>query len=168
MLIRPAAPADVPGIAEFQTKCWREVYRDIVEQSYLDRVTSADRAVRWGRRLATGSRQIALATEATGAIAGVVSWGIRPDRGLELMSLYVGSAHRGAGLGGRLLRHAIGSAAAFVWVFEPNVRAVAFYTRHGFRLDGGREPDPDTGVSCVRMSRPAGELAGIRGTRVGE
>ncbi|MDQ1652472.1 MAG: hypothetical protein QOI35_1672, partial [Cryptosporangiaceae bacterium] len=65
MLIRPAEPADVPGIAEFQTVCWREVYRGIVEQSYLDRVTAADRAVRWGERLATGSRRIALATDPT-------------------------------------------------------------------------------------------------------
>jgi 2-(1,2-epoxy-1,2-dihydrophenyl)acetyl-CoA isomerase len=84
------------------------------------------------------------------------------------MSLYVGSGHRGSGLGGRLLRHALGSAAALVWVFEPNVRAIAFYGRHGFVLDGGCEPDPDTGVRCVRMSRTGRELAGIRGSRVGE
>jgi predicted N-acetyltransferase YhbS len=84
------------------------------------------------------------------------------------MSLYVGAAHRGSGLGGRLLRHALGSAAAFVWVFEPNVRAIAFYARYGFMLDGGCAPDPDTGVSCVRMSRTGRGPAGIRGSRVGE
>ncbi|MCW2502942.1 MAG: acetyltransferase, partial [Actinomycetia bacterium] len=88
--------------------------------------------------------------------------------GLELMSLYVGAAHRGSGLGGRLLRHALGSAAAFVWVFAPNVRAIAFYARYGFMLDGGCAPDPDTGVSCVRMSRTGRGPAGIRGSRVGE
>jgi GNAT superfamily N-acetyltransferase len=123
------------------------VYTGIVPQSYLDRVTAADREARWRHRLLTGERAIGLAFP-EGPLAGVVSWS-----GSELTSLYVGAGHRGGGLGGRLLRYAIGDAPAHLWVFAANPRAIAFYERHGFALDGGELTDPDTGLPELRMSR---------------
>ncbi len=38
-------------------------------------------------------------------------------------------------------------------MLEGNDRAQAFYRRHGFADDGGRKPEPETGVVEVRMLR---------------
>ena len=44
-------------------------------------------------------------------------------------------------------------APAVVWVFSENVRAVAFYRRCGFQLDGETAVDADTGLQEVRLTR---------------
>jgi GNAT superfamily N-acetyltransferase len=142
----------VLAIAEFQTTCWREAYRGLVPQDYLDRVSTADRERRWRQRLVTREREIALA-ESAAAVVGVVSWAAPP---LELKSLYVAADHRGTGLAAALVDTAIGARAAQLWVFEGNDRAQAFYAKLGFVADGSRMLDPDTGLAEVRWVRPAG------------
>ena len=142
-------------IAEFQTACWREAYRGLVPDSYLDRVTATDRQARWRSRLATGARQVALG-HVGDALAGVVSWGAcdeadAPER--ELMSLYVAGDYHGTGVASALLTYALGDAPAHLWVFEQNPRAHAFYVKSGFRPDGNRQVDPDTGVWEQRLTR---------------
>ena len=72
--LRPASLSDVGAITKFQAECWREAYRDLVPQGYVDRVSVEDREVRWRDRLVSGSRKIALA-ESGNAVIGVVSWG---------------------------------------------------------------------------------------------
>jgi ribosomal protein S18 acetylase RimI-like enzyme len=153
--IRSATLSDVEAIAVFQTECWREAYRGLVPDSYLDGVGATERAARWGERLASGSRQVAIGWSGV-EIAGVVSWGTA-ETGLpplELKSLYVGAHHRGTGLASTLTRVALGDRAAQVWVFEENPRARAFYRRIGFVSDGASKIDPDTGVTEVRLVRP--------------
>lgn len=41
-----AGVADAHDIAVFHTECWREAYRGIVPQDYLERVTVDDREMR--------------------------------------------------------------------------------------------------------------------------
>lgn len=146
--VRRGVLADAAAIAGFQTTCWREAYRGVVPQEYLDRVGVAEREVRWRHRLATGAREIALA-EWDDAVVGVVSWtaaGTRDIAAVELASLYVAADHRGTGLAGTLLRAAIGTTPAHLWVFEDNPRAQAFYVQHGFVFSGLRQVDPGTGL----------------------
>ncbi|HEY8719584.1 GNAT family N-acetyltransferase [Pengzhenrongella sp.] len=174
--LRPAALPDVGAIAEFQTACWREAYRGLVPNEYLDRVSVGDRQERWRDRLTSGARRIALA-EVAGRegdeLVGVVSWAppalapaAAPTRGpdptagepaptLELMSLYVAAHHSGTGIAATLLGHALGARPARLWVFEDNPRALAFYAKHGFAPDGHRQVDPDTGVWERRLARRA-------------
>ena len=98
--LREAEVSDVRAVAEFQTRCWREAYRGLVPQSYLDRVTVADREVRWRERIVSGARWVALA-ESGGLLVGVVSWGMTDVPGvpaLELKSLYVDRDHHGTGV----------------------------------------------------------------------
>jgi ribosomal protein S18 acetylase RimI-like enzyme len=154
--IRSAALSDLFAIARFQTECWREAYRDLVPQEYLDRVSIEDREDRWRHRLVSGARRIALA-ESGNAVVGVVSWGEHVEPGvpaLELMSLYVAAEHRGSGVATSLLDLAIGVAPAYLWVFEQNPRAQAFYAKHGFLFDGRRKVDGDTGLWERRFVRP--------------
>jgi GNAT superfamily N-acetyltransferase len=156
MIIRPATAADIGPIAIFQTECWREAYRGLVPQDYLDRVTVADRELRWRVRLLSGERQIALAV-AGEPIAGVVSWADTTPLGdvppLELKSLYVAAAHRGGGLALALAEYALQGRAAQLWVFDGNHRAEAFYAKLGFSPDGGSMEDLDTGLTEHRWVR---------------
>ena len=73
--VRASAAPDLPAIAEFQTACWREAYRGVVPQEYLDRITVADREARWGERLVSGARHVAVA-ELGEPVVGVASWGL--------------------------------------------------------------------------------------------
>src|SRR5450759_1469686 len=73
--VRAAGAPDLPAIAEFQTACWREAYRGVVPQEYLDRITVADRGARWRERLVSGARHVAVA-ELGESVVGVASWGL--------------------------------------------------------------------------------------------
>jgi ribosomal protein S18 acetylase RimI-like enzyme len=155
-VIRAATADDIVRIAEFQTEAWNDAYRDLVPAEYLARMTVETRTARWGGRIRAGDRSIEVA-ELAGGIDGVVSFGGGSDDlagpRLELMSLYVRPSVRGSGLGAMMLEHALGDRPAVLWVFRDNARAIAFYRRHGFSLDGAESLDEDTGLVLVRMSR---------------
>lgn len=154
--LRKALSHDVTAIAEFQTVTWNEAYRGVVPQSYLDKATAADREVRWAERI--GSRDILLA-ERGGMLVGVASSSLRDDARpgprLELNSLYVAAGLRGNGLGALMLDELLLDAPAVVWAFSENLRAISFYRRCGFQLDGETEVDPDTGLQELRLTRSA-------------
>jgi GNAT superfamily N-acetyltransferase len=155
--VREAAVADARAIAVFQTTCWREAYRNLVPQDYLNRVGVDEREQRWRHRLLSAERAVALA-ELDSAVVGVVSWGqtdVSDTPSLEVMSLYVAAAHRGTGLAAHLLHRAIGDSAAHLWVFRDNPRAQAFYLKQGFRPDGHTKIDDDTGLPEQRLVRTA-------------
>jgi len=151
---RAAGYADVLAIARFHTAVWNEAYRGVVPASYLERTTVADRELRWADRI--GRRDI-LVAESEGELVGVASSSIRDDERpgprLELNSLYVAHGMRSAGLGARLVDEALRGSPAVLWVFAANPRAIAFYEKCGFALDGHRTIDDDTGLPEVRMAR---------------
>ncbi|GAB2916422.1 GNAT family N-acetyltransferase [Rhodococcus aerolatus] len=150
--LRPAHPGDAAAIAELHTTVWREAYRGLVPDAYLDAVTPQERCVRWTHRLVSGGRQAVLALRA-GEVVGAVSWS-DGAAGLELTSVYLLPPHRGRGVAERLVDRAIGGRPAFLWVFEANHRARAFYRRVGFVLEGRRAVDAGTGVPEIRLERP--------------
>lgn len=135
LLLRPGELADAHEVALFHTKCWREAYRGIVSQAYLDGVTVADREIRWQDRLTSGVRRTVLALSSE-RLVGVVSWGRTdvPDLPpLELMSLYVAASLRSQGVADELVAHSICSEPAHLLVFEANRRAQAFTVDTGLR-----------------------------------
>ncbi|KRC64094.1 hypothetical protein ASE12_04535 [Aeromicrobium sp. Root236] len=146
---------DSRAIAEFQTVCWREAYVGVVPQIYLDSTGPDERQRRWADRILGSERDIVVAEDGD-RIVGVVSWGDGSwldISGLELKSLYVSADQRGSGLADTLLQRSIGGASAFLWVYEANPRAHAFYRRHGFAPNGISEPDPDSGATVIMMQR---------------
>ena len=186
--LRAATGADVHDVAVFQTETWREAYRDVVDPAYLAAVGVPERVASWGLRIASPARHVVVARvrdaangtsdddardapgdDARGEVAGVVSWAhgdLRHDPFdldlVELTTLYVAAAHRGSGLADALLREALGDGAAYLWAFERNARALAFYARHGFVADGTRKLDVPTGAWERRLVRPARPAPGVR------
>ncbi|MFE4197655.1 GNAT family N-acetyltransferase [Paenarthrobacter sp. NPDC056912] len=78
-----------------------------------------------------------------------------------LISVYVAPEHRGLGLADELLKEAclaaekeLGARLIELGVHQDNARALAFYTRHGFRTTGGSRPYPqDTSKLELVMER---------------
>ena len=70
---------------------------------------------------------------------------------------------KGSGLTDELLLTAIGNSPAFLWTLPANDRAIGFYRRHGFAMDGtsrisdhltaGRDGvQPPTEIRLVRLA----------------
>ncbi|WP_354191320.1 GNAT family N-acetyltransferase [Arthrobacter sp. UYCu712] len=117
----------------------------------------------WERALSTqyGAEDVTVATDAgTGAIAGVVRYGLEdPGHGI-ISSLYVDPASQGCGVGSRLLRGAESALteedveSASLWVFADNAASIAFYATHGW-LPGSEPParDREFGEPVYRLSK---------------
>lgn len=156
--IRRGAPADAEAGAALHIACWREAYAGVVEPEALAARTHdlAERIERW-RAFLTDRPPLWLAVHDDGELIGF-SWAGQGrdddiDHELELFAIYVRAAHYGTGVGVQLLEAAIGDAPAYLWVFEANARARAFYARHGFEPDGARKPEPSFHEPEIRMVR---------------
>ena len=126
--------------------------------SYLDALDSAAFAAGWRRRLLDPQPEVEtwVARDDEGVV-GIATWGPSrdddPPTAYELYAINVLARGHGTGVADGLLVRTIGDRAASLWVVEGNARAIAFYRRHGFVDEGGRKPEPDTGVVEIRMSR---------------
>jgi GNAT superfamily N-acetyltransferase len=125
-------------------------------QAILDarRANAEQRVERWRAILTESDEPTWLAEDADGLV-GFAGSGPGRDNDihvdLELYALYVRRSRWGTGLGYALLEQRIGDRAAYLWVLAGNERAIAFYERQGFRLDG-TEDEHDEGLH-VRMVR---------------
>ena len=141
--IRRATADDADAIAEVHVSSWRTTYAGIVDQTYIDALSVADRAAAWKRWFAqpeTSAPDVLVAADAQGAIVGFISGGeIRepmPGFDAELHAIYLLQSHQGAGLGQRLVREwaalavARGLRAAVVRVLAQNP-AREFYAHLG-------------------------------------
>ena len=147
-MIRRATVDDAAAIASIQARGWRHAFADIVEP---DRMPDPEEQ---GPRLAdfiAGGGEIHVFDQ-DGRIAGFAI-----VQGDELRALYVDPPAQGAGVGSALLDAAVdalrasGHAEAFLWTFEANGLARAFYERHGWELVPGR--DDHLGAPEVRYRR---------------
>ncbi len=76
--------------------------------------------------------------------------------GQEVKTLYVDSFFTNEGIGGKLLDFAIEKFdVRYLWVLEKNMRAIAFYSRHGFELTNTWQYEEGTTERLLRMERRA-------------
>ncbi len=168
--IRRARPGDARGIAEVHVAAWRETYRGLVPDAYLDGLSVDEREVMWRRLEAPVSRSFAfVAIDGAGRIIGFASGGPRRDGpeeyAGELNAIYVLREAQGYGIG-RLLAAAVarelaerGMRSMLLWVFRDNLPARRFYealggallTSQQFEIDGRTMTEvsygwPDTAV----------------------
>jgi GNAT superfamily N-acetyltransferase len=153
--IRRGDPEDAEAMAHLHVDVWDDAYTGLVPQTILDdrRDRVAERVEKW-RAILGEERETWLAEDADGLVGFS---GVGPardndvDLDLELYALYVRAAYYGTGVGFALFEQAVGDRAAYLWVLAGNDRAIRFYERQGFRLDG-TEDEHDEGLH-VRMVR---------------
>ena len=155
--IRRAQVADAERVARLQLDCWDDAYTGLVPQDVLDdgRRTLDGRIERW-REILDDDHRTTLLAEGTAGPAGFAGSGPPRDDDigldLELYAIYVRAAWWGRGLGHALFEQSVGDRPAYLWVVEGNDRALGFYARQGFRLDGSTKVEPE-GLH-LRMVRP--------------
>ena len=153
--VRRATVADAEALAHLHLDVWDDAYTGLMPQQILDdRRTKVDERVeRW--RTILEADQPTLVAGGPDGLVGFVSAGPGRDNDvdteLELKALYVRAAWWGTGVGFVLFEEAVGDRAAYLWVLAGNDRAIHFYERQGFRLDG-TEDEHDEGLH-VRMVR---------------
>jgi GNAT superfamily N-acetyltransferase len=143
LIFRRATEADAEAIASLHTESWRDAYRKILPDSYLDGPIADERANLWRFRFSSLGRDrfcVFLTETAAAELIGFacVLLDEDPQWGACLDNLHVLSGWKGRGVG-RLL---LGRAARWVmatqpgwpihlWVFEANAGARRFYDALG-------------------------------------
>jgi GNAT superfamily N-acetyltransferase len=156
--VRRAEAADAPILARIHVTSWQHAYADLLPRHVLDELSVDDSEARWRGRLPAREPYCCLVAVDTGNVPlGFVSAGPNLDEPSEaavgqVYAIYVHPGHWRAGRGSALLTaatahlRAIGCVAANLWVLETNVRARAFYSRHGWHADGRCRTEPFYGT----------------------
>ncbi|MCX6594967.1 MAG: GNAT family N-acetyltransferase [Acidobacteria bacterium] len=163
--IRLASPADALTVADIHTRSWQTAYRGIMSDAYLDQVAAEERRAAWTQKLSASApeNRAVLLAERSGGPVGFVCVVADHDRqwGSFIDNLHVVPEWRGTGGGRRLMQAAAAWLIArqsanpvYLWVFEPNTEARAFYRRMGGReAETGLRDTPEglkvPGFRCV-------------------
>ncbi|WP_424950594.1 N-acetyltransferase family protein [Deinococcus sp.] len=159
--LRPATPADAPGLAAMHVAGWAETYRGLMPTTFLAQMTSPAmherRAAHWERTLAERLETVTVAEQGGRVVAFTGAGATRPhtvipgDYDAELYTLYALKRVHGLGLGRALLRasaaalHAQGYAGLALWVLDVNPSR-AFYTHLGGAELGRKTEEVPGGV----------------------
>jgi ribosomal protein S18 acetylase RimI-like enzyme len=143
--LRSAKVEDAKGIAKVHIDTWRECYKGVVPDSYLDNLDLLQRRKGWEYILAH-SDQSCFVLEQNQSVFGWVTCGTnRDDLGddiCEIYGIYVLPEYWGTDAGLQLFDAAMDKLAArspkrvTLWVLKENTRAQRFYEKQGFMNDG--------------------------------
>lgn len=163
--IRPATAADVRPALEMKLAAWRQAYSGLRgDEFFAFHEEQLEGQVAWWERGLANGAGFCIAEDVDGRIIGLAGGTpvIDEDRDagvdIELGMLYILADYYGYGLGAHLLQVVLGQRPALVWVLQGNERAVAFYRKHGFELDGVSEELTGSwnGLTELRMVRRNG------------
>ncbi len=151
--------ADADACASVHHASWVETYSALLPAAHWESDTLERRVDAWRHWLGEGA-DVTVA-EVVGSVVGFAIGGPGrqvgehlPVRDAELLSLYVRSAEHGTGVGQELLDAVVAPGRpAQLWVAQDNPRARRFYERNGFRPDGARFDEDETGLAQVRLVR---------------
>ena len=159
--VRPALAVDADRLGAVHVQVWREAYAAIMPADFLAGLDPVAGAARW-RELVQDSTRSVLVGTADGEVVGFAFAGPSRDDPpvpeFELYAINVLAAHHGTGLAASLFETALSPAdggAVSLWVATENSRALAFYARYGFGPDGRTSTHDGTGITEVRLVRPA-------------
>lgn len=164
--VREATVDDADAMADVNAAGWRDGFREIVPEWYLEKLPIE----RWRREMSAGLASprgdaFTRIGEVDGDFAGycfVAAPGREvPDDSMEaeLVAVYVYESYWGKGVGRALVEEALGQAAKLgyeeivLWTFSRNERALGLYGKLGFELDGGSRPFVPVGAETVRLRK---------------
>lgn len=159
--IFPAAPGDIPAIAQLHYQCWIETYTGLIDQAHLDQL-SPQRS--WKNMERGDYRQFLLLTVGDEP-AGFCSYCRSRDADAdsttgEVQSIYLLKTYQHRGYGRALMERALtelqqmGMQRVTLWVLSTNRQAIAFYERCEFATDGAvKEQVIGSSVTELRMGR---------------
>ncbi len=143
-LIRPATATDADVVAALHADSWREVYRGILPDAYLDGDVDEERRLHW-RALLSEPRAGFVLVACHGDVPSgfiAVRRGGEPGYDAVIDSLHVAARWRGSGLGRRLMGcaatrlRAEHASSVCLRVYDANRGAIRFYRRLGGQPDG--------------------------------
>ncbi len=146
MTIRPATQQDARAIAEVHVRTWQAAYRHAFPAEVLDALNVDEREIRWRDLLSRDDEHVWVAEDEGGGVCGFASAGEARDEEdvAELYAIYVLPESWGSGAAHELMHAVIGwflaeeYTTAVLWVLADNPRALRFYEREGWRVDGER------------------------------
>jgi ribosomal protein S18 acetylase RimI-like enzyme len=144
---RPASPDDALAIATVHVRAWKDGYRGLVAQDYLDALRPEDRAARYTLGLDDPAHPYTLVAVRDGIVCGFATTGPASDDDIDasagqLHALHVDPTAWGLGVGRRLIAESrarllsLGYTEAVLWVLVGNNRAQRFYRIDGWTPDG--------------------------------
>lgn len=164
--LRTAQAGDAAEVAALHVASWRDAYRGVLDDAFLDGAMAEAMAQHWEQRLAVPRQPgtVILATVA-GELAGFVAV-LRRGRTAYVDNLHVRPGLRGAGVGRVLLRHAAqrmqrrGCTEAELTVFAQNIGALRFYRALGASV-GEEAPGETFGQVVVERRCAWADIAAL-------
>ena len=144
VVYREATSADSSSIAQLHAASWRNSYRGMLSDHFLDHEVVADRRAVWEARLrAPVAGQWVLVAEEASTLVGFVCLFAHADgaHGVLLDNLHIRADQQGRGLGRALMTYAAQWVQAnypgsglYLWVFAANQAARRFYAQLGGQI----------------------------------
>lgn len=163
MQLRNARKDDAERIARLHADSWRQSYRGILPDDFLDSDLVANRLRIWSDRLARdrADQLVYLAEDGPELVGFICAFGDENQRwGSYIDNLHVTSGSRGRGIGALLMGHAAEwllmrypQSGVYLWVFEANARARRFYERLGASNAETMADEPDPAAGPVPSCR---------------
>ncbi len=155
LIIRDAERSEFPALAALQIRSWRNVYRGIMPDSYLDDEIEGDLHARWQALRPSGDDLVLIADQ--GGIRGFITIWCKPDPFID--NLHVEPGERSKGTGHRLMQataHRLlqnGYDRVSLYVAAKNPRAAAFYRKLGGSFGEVERKDQENGgpVNAVEV-----------------
>lgn len=159
-VVRPVERADVGSVARVHVQVWREAYGSLLPAEHIAALDDGEFERRWGERLERPASVGLLHLVGLHPERGIVAVGTAgpsrdpdPPTAWELWAVNVLATEHGSGLADLMMAGLAGRRACSLWVLRGNVRATAFYIRHGFVADGCTKQHTATGATEERMVR---------------
>ena len=164
-MIRFATTDDAGGIASVHIASWQAAYQGLIPDEVLANLDYGTRKSMWFTSLQRNPRETLVAVDGE-EIIGIANFGCYRDNKDalstgEIRAIYLLEQYWRKGVGSALLKRAVEAMAAsgyinlVLWVLNTNARAIAFYEKHYFALDGIEKTGIHAGVELneIRMSR---------------
>jgi ribosomal protein S18 acetylase RimI-like enzyme len=158
--ISSASSEDLPEVARIHVAAWKQAYVGQVPQAHLDRLSVAQRLLRWQEQFSDRVVSGLLVANVEKQAAGFICFGPGRDRDRqdwgEIYAIYVLESYWGGGLGYQLYKQACAELQhnslmrAYLWVLDTNDRAIAAYKRWGGLVEHDRLKDHEIGGHPVK------------------